>query len=65
MTLPPKGPPSSIELSSSATPFKHEPVMLQEMLETFNPIESGLFIDAREEEQDMPKRYSLKHQSGN
>ncbi|MFL3020718.1 MAG: 16S rRNA (cytosine(1402)-N(4))-methyltransferase RsmH [Acidimicrobiales bacterium] len=46
MTLPPKGPPSSIELSSSTTPFKHEPVMLQEILETFKPIENGLFIDA-------------------
>ena len=46
MTLPPKGPPSSIELSSSTTSFKHEPVMLQEILETFKPIENGLFIDA-------------------
>ena len=46
MTLPPKGPPSSVELTSSTTPFEHEPVMLQEILETFKPVENGLFIDA-------------------
>ena len=46
MTLPPKGPSSHIELTSSTASFRHEPVMLQEILETFKPIENGLFVDA-------------------
>ena len=46
MTLPAKGSSSSIELASLAASFKHEPVMLQEILEAFKPIENGLFIDA-------------------
>ena len=46
MTLPAKGSSSSIESASLAASFKHEPVMLQEILEAFKPIENGLFIDA-------------------
>ena len=46
MTLPAKGPSSSIELTALEAAFKHEPVMLQEILEAFEPIEDGLFIDA-------------------
>ena len=46
MTLRAKGSSSSIEFTSAAASFKHEPVMLREILEAFKPIEDGLFIDA-------------------
>jgi len=46
MTLSAKDSHPSVELASPSKSFTHQPVMLQEILDTFKPIEDGLFVDA-------------------